>query len=211
MSKTSKSLLINLSVLPAALALVAFTTNVAKAQSVGQALQNWSNNQAGNVQQDANNGFISQGQANRLESKDAHIQNQEQQWMQQNGGHLTSGEKHKLADELQNVQHQTMYDAARDGHPAGGYPYATNGVPAFAPNYYHPQYNNPYAVNQSALQQNGLPVNAQGYGQNQYHHHHHQGFSQFGGNNFGGTNGTTSTTGGSFAQKIGQFFGNNSH
>jgi hypothetical protein len=83
--------------------------------------QNAINSEAGRIQQDARAGLINQNQAGALEVRDAQIQNQEQQYLQQNGGRLTSQESHQIRSELKNVNRNLGADVQRDAGNFGGF------------------------------------------------------------------------------------------
>lgn len=155
-----------------------------QAQTAQQQLQNWDTNQANRIQQNANSGYLTQGQANQLENRDAQIRNQEQQYLNQNGGYLTQGEKQQIAGELRHTQRAAVHDENRNGFAPNGYqPYQgyTGQGWSGAPAYYNPNFAGNPNVNPASIQ----PTTQQ---QNPYHHHHHrQGFGQFlqGGNGQG--------------------------
>ena len=128
--------------------------------------QNAINSEAGRIQQDARAGLINQNQAGALEVRDAQIQNQEQQYLQQNGGRLTAQESHQISSELKNVNRNLGADVQHNAGNFGGF---QSGFP------------------QNGYQQSGYQ---QGYpqGNGMQHHHHHSGLWQNGINSQFGMN-----------------------
>jgi hypothetical protein len=118
----------------------------------GAQYQNQIYGEAGRIQQDAASGLINQNQARGLEVRDAQIQNQEQQYMMQNGGRLTSGESRQIQHELNGVNKNLGRDVQRDTGGFGGF-------------------NSGSQFGQNGFQQGMQPGMQQGFGMQQHHHH----------------------------------------
>jgi hypothetical protein len=141
------------------------------------AQQNWLNNAASQIQQDAGSGLINGGQAANLQNRENQIQSQENQYLQQNGGKLTSPERHQIQNELRGLQNHLGGDVARN----------TGAVPPGYPGYYSrfSGQNAPFGFQPTGMPFTGYPTVAPGTvypaqyqtapGQypNQYHHHHY--------------------------------------
>jgi len=144
--------------------IVSFST-VSLSPCFAQGPQNWATNEANKIQQDAASGAINQNQATRLETRDAQIQAQEQQDMNQNGGKLTQQERGQIGSELRNLNQHTGQDIQRDNPNFNN----NNGLPQ--------TWQNRNGVNPST----GNPFNMQNRGAsgqfgngNPYRHHRHQ-------------------------------------
>jgi len=151
--------------IPMAIALLAISLLPANSQN----LQNWANNDANQIRQDAAKGLINPDQANRLERQDARIQNQAGQEMIQNGGYLTPQEKGQIQSELRNLNQHTNNDIQKDRN---GY-VPPQGAPGWQNWNRNPYNSNPYNPNLPAnpYYSQGQQPSPNGY---QRHHHHHQ-------------------------------------
>ncbi len=191
----------------AALALL-FTIHPAPVCAQGAAPTGWEVNQQSRINQEAASGLINGQQAGRLENREAQIQQQQQQYMNQNGGTLTQGEQRQIDSELRGVNHHMGQDVRRDlqnnpnmmnqmapmmqGNPNAAWqtqrPWPNN----FGQAQFNPQMpDNNMGQMPMVNQQNSQWPNQQWQNQQnpgQFGHHHHHG--QFGGG-FNGANGFT--------------------
>lgn len=154
------------------------------------AQQGWINNTAGQIQQDAGAGLINSGQAAALQNRDAQIQAQEQQYLNQNGGKLTGQERRQINGELRNLDRHMGSDIRRDNPTL-----TPSSFPAVAPGFvppnagWQPRPQTGWPMPQNGWQsmpQTGWQPMPQGtltpaqyqttnpnYSQQPYHHHHH--------------------------------------
>jgi hypothetical protein len=125
----------------------------AKAQNV----QNWLQNEAGQIQQGYGSGMINQGQAGRLQNQEAQIVSQDQRYLQQNGGRLTQQESQQIGSELKHLNRHFNGDVRRNnpsaanyGNAGGWYPRGqNNGSPYSQSNGYYPPMNSNAAAYQN--------------------------------------------------------------
>jgi hypothetical protein len=189
----------------------------------GGAPTNWETNQQGAINRDVSQGALNVGQAAALQNREAQIQAQQQQYMNQNGGTLAPQQQRQIDSELrgvnQNINRDVRHDAAQNnpfGMQAAGQQWQ-NGF-SNQGQFQRPQWPNNVAGQgqwqnpQWQAQQMGNPQQWQGQqmgnsqqgqsGQNGGHHHHHHD-----GNGFGGLGGNGSGAGGNGS---GSFGGNGS-
>ena len=140
-------------VVPVLVALCLSPVAAANAQS----LQNWATNEATKILQAQGSGMINSNQGAQLQNRDAQIQAQEQQYLNQNGGTLTPQESRQIGSELRHLNRGLNKDVVRDN------PNLTSG--AYPPGYIPPNGYVPPGYNPAYAQQNpnGYP----------YHHHRH--------------------------------------
>ena len=154
-----------------------------------QNLQNWLNNVTNKIQQDASSGLINQTQATNLQNRASQIQSQEQQYLNQNGGTLTTGEQAQIGSELRRLGQHTRRDVRQDNpnlYPNNGY--VPPGVlPPGAPVPSQWQGWNGWNPNTA-----NVPPQYQTNNGNPYRHHHHH---HYDGNN------------GQYNQNNGQYWG----
>ena len=195
-------MLIKRSLIPCAVVFAVLQCTAAGAQNV----QGWAANEANKIQQDAASGFVNQGQAAKLENRDAQIQGQVQRDLTQNGGFLTPQQQSQIGSEMRRLNSNVRRDVRKDnpnlpaGYTPSGYPpngFAPNG---FVPNGYVPgAYPNNGYVPAAAVPPGGYVPAQNGYAQpagaprNGYghHHHHHDGMNGYGSNGANGFNGST--------------------
>jgi hypothetical protein len=144
-----------------------------------QNAQTWLTNEENKIQQDAGSGMINSQQAGNLQNRAAQIQQQEQTYLNQNGGTLTPQEGRQIGHEVRGLNRGLSRDVRRD-NPAFGNGWLPPGTPTgtAAPYYPYAQYApnpyaqpNPYQLNQA----NWTPAERQAWEQQHPHHHHHQG------------------------------------
>ena len=150
----------------------------ALAADPAQNVQGWQNAEQNSINQAQSYGAINGNQAARLDQQEAGINAQRQQYLNQNGGRLTNGERAQLGSEIQQVnnhmEHDEYHDARRRGHheqwrngmqgqfPNGMPGQFANAVPGQFPNGMHPGYPG-YAPNAYAPNANGFVPNANGF------------------------------------------------
>ena len=157
-----------------ALPVVAIAVLLPVLPASAQNFQNWLNNAAGQIQQDASSGLINQNQATQLQNREAQIQAQQQQYLNQNGGTLTPAQQAQIGSELSHLNRRAQRDIQQDNPnlipanmPAGStpmYPQQYRNWNGYNPNY--PP--SPYNVPPQSQTTNGYPYVYQGR-----HHHHH--------------------------------------
>jgi hypothetical protein len=195
----------------AALALI-FTIHPSPVCAQGAAPTGWEVNQQSRINQEAASGIINTQQAGRLENREAQIQQQQQQYMNQNGGTLTQGEQRQIDSELRGVNQHMGRDVRHDmqnnpnmmnqlapmmqGNPNAAWPMQR----PWPNNFGQAPFNGQFPVNQGQMQMPMVNQQASQWPNQQFqnqqnpeqfgHHHHH---GQFG----GGFNGANGFTGGS--------------
>jgi len=87
---------------------------------LAQNLQGWQSEQQNAINQAQAGGGISQNQASRLDSQEAAIRTQEQQYLNQNGGHLTNAERAQVGNEMNQVNGRLQGDEHRDANGQNG-------------------------------------------------------------------------------------------
>jgi hypothetical protein len=99
------------------IALIPMVVALSAASVLAVAAQNQQNrevNDANQIQRDYSSGLINQNQAVKLETRDAQIEAQTQQDMNQNGGKLTNQERGQINSELNGLNRHTGNDLQRD-------------------------------------------------------------------------------------------------
>ncbi len=128
------------------------------ATAQAQGVQNWLTNESNKIQQFSNNGLINSGQSSKLQNRNAQIQAQEQQYLNQNGGFLTPQQQQQIGSELRGVNKRLHNDIRQDNpnltRAPGTGPWTGYGSPV------DPGMTNPYGGQVNAW---GQP--AYGYGQ----------------------------------------------
>ncbi len=154
---------------------------------------NWEAKQQNTINQEAASGVINSKQAAALQRREAQIQAQQQQYLNQNGGTLTTQQKHQIDSELRSVNKHLNSDVKRNAaqtNPAG--------VPLVAPAWQNSAQRQwqqwPNNAPPQQWQNNVPPQQLQNANQTQwqsqqngaYHHHHHN-------HNADGANGNSGT------------------
>jgi hypothetical protein len=135
------------------------------AASEAQNIQGWESAQQNSINQAQATNALTPGEASRLDSKESAIQAQQQQYMNQNGGHLTGGEKAQIGNEMRNVNQRMQTDEFNNAQNASG----QHG--------HHRRWQANHGFGQQQMPQNmnggfvppggqGYPPNANGYYQN---------------------------------------------
>lgn len=146
-----------------------------------QGLQNWATNEANKILQDQSSGAINANQAANLQNRDAQIQAQQQQYLNQNGGTLTPQQSQQIGSELRHLNGKLNRDVRNNptlapgtyppGYvPPAGYVPQNGYIPnnGYVPPGYNPAYNqqnpNGYPRRHHHHWNNGVAPNGQYWG-----------------------------------------------